>query len=98
MNLAEAYELSFFESRNQTQHPFLLAELEMVLKADEVVAVGQQILLPKLHDCKRHAACARVVQAYGLHRPETQRVAPAPRNLFDGQTALVIHSLLELVK
>src|SRR6185503_19164520 len=53
MNLTEAHELSLLEPRDQTQHSFLFAEFQMVLETDEVVAVGQQVFLAKLHNRPR---------------------------------------------
>src|SRR6185436_20362374 len=56
MNLAKADELGLFESRDQAQDAFLFAELEMVLKTDQVIAVGQQVLLPELNNGERLSA------------------------------------------
>src|SRR5712691_6708181 len=98
MDLSEANELCSLESGNQTKHTFLLAELEMVLKTNEVVAVGKQILLPELHDSERLAISARVAKPNRLHRTVTQRVSSATRKLFDGQATLEVHRLFELVK
>ena len=41
--------------------------------------------LPKLNDRIRRLARCGIVQADGAHRPEAQRIAPAPRQLFDRQ-------------
>src|ERR1043166_3946643 len=70
----------------------------MILEADEVVGVGHQILLPELDGGVGLLAGARVSQPYGLHRPEAQRVAPAPREFFNRQTSLEPARLLEALQ
>src|ERR1700730_16244560 len=98
MNLSKANEFGLLETRNQKKHTFLLTDLEMILKTNEVVAVGKQILLPELHNGERLAISARIAKTNRLHRTVTQRVAPATRKLLDGQAALEVHRLFELVK
>src|ERR1700753_1619293 len=70
----------------------------MILEADEVVGVGHQILLTKLHGGVWLLSRARVAKADGLHRPEPQRVAPAPREFFERQTSLEPARILESLK
>src|SRR5438270_13641491 len=70
----------------------------MILEADEVVGVGHQILLPELYRRVGLTACARVTESHGFHRPEAQRVAPAPREFFDGETRLEPARLLEALQ
>ena len=77
MNLAEAEELRVLQPRNHAQDAGLLAELQMVLEADQVEAIGAQVLLPELHGGPGTAAGARIDQTHGLHRTEAQRIAAA---------------------
>src|ERR1700738_2508836 len=98
MNLPKANEFGLLGAGDTTKHAFLLAELEMVLKTNQVVAVGKQILLPELHNGEGLAIGARIAKANRLHRTVTQGVAPATRKLLDGQAALEVHRLSELVK
>ena len=60
MDLAEAQELGVLEPGNQAQNARLLAEPQLILKADQVEAVGAQILLAQLHDGPGPAAGARI--------------------------------------
>ena len=85
MDLAEAQELGVLQARNQAQDARLLAEFQVILEAHQVEAVGAQVLLAELHHGPRAPAGARIGQAHGLHGAEAQRVAPAPRQLLDGQ-------------
>ena len=90
MDLAEAQELGVLEARDQAQDARLLAELHVVLKSDQVEALGAQIFLAKLHDGPGTAAGARVVEAHRLHGAEAQRVAAAARDLLDRQAGLEV--------
>ena len=65
----------------------------MILKSDQVVAVGAQILLAQLHRRPGTPARARIDQPHRLHRPEAQRIPPAPRDLFDRKTRLEIRHI-----
>ncbi len=98
MNLTEAHEFSLLESRNQSQHSFLFAELQMVLETDEVVAIGEQVFLAKLHNRPRLSPIARITQPNRFHWPVAQRVTTPSRELFDWQTSFEVHRLLELVQ
>ena len=55
VNLPVAQEARILESGDQAQDAGLLAELQMILKSDEVVGIGAQIFLAQLHDCVRHS-------------------------------------------
>ena len=94
MNLAEAHELGAFEARDQAQNPRLLAESQVVLESHQVVAVGAQVLLAQLHHGVRPAPGARIDQSHRLHGAEAQRLAAAPRQLFDGQAGFEIRRLV----
>src|SRR5579872_1805374 len=85
MDLTEAHELSVLEPRNQPQDSRLLAESQMVLKADQVIAIGSQVLLPKLDHGPRSAPRSRIVEPHGFHGTETQSVAAAAGQLLDRQ-------------
>ena len=97
MNLPVAQEARVFQAGNQAQHARLLAELEMVLEADQVVAVGAQVLLAQLHHGPGRLAGARIAQAHRLHGAEAQRVAAAAGQHLDGQAAFEIVQLLPLL-
>ena len=62
----------------------------MVLESNQIVAIGAQVLLAKLHHGVRSAACPRIGQAHRLHGTEPQRFASAPGQLFDGQAGFEI--------
>ncbi len=94
VDLAVAQEGGVFEAGDQAEDVGLFAELEVVLEADEVVAVGSEVFLAELHDGVGPLAGARVGQAGGLHGAEAEGVAAAARGLLDGQTAFEV---LELV-
>src|ERR1700716_3924913 len=81
VDLAKAHKLGVLEAWNQPQNPRLLGESQVVLEADQVVAIGSQVLLPKLHDSIRSAAGSRIVEPHWLHRSEAQSVPSTPREL-----------------
>ncbi len=94
VDLPVAQKLGVLETRNQTHDPLLFGEAQVVLEADQVVAVRAQILLPQLHGRIRPPAGARIGQAHRLHRTETQRVAPAPRDLLDGEAGFEVRCVI----
>ena len=94
MNLPVAQEARIFKPGNQAQHACLLAKLQVILKSDQVVGIGAQIFLAQLHHRIRNASGARIFQSDRLHGAEAQRVAAAPRDLFDRQAALEVVQLL----
>ena len=97
MDLPVAQEARVFEAGNQPQNAGLLAELQMILEADQVVTVGAQIFLAQLHDRPRRLAGARIAQAHRLHGAEAQRIAAAAGKHFDRQAALKVIQLLPLL-
>ena len=68
----------------------MLAELEVVLEAYEVVAVGAEVLLAELDYGVGPAAGLGVGEAYGLHGAEAEGVAAAAGGLFDGEAAFEV--------
>ena len=58
---------------------------------------GAQVFPAELRYRIGALARARVLEADRLHRPEAQRVHAAPRELLDGQTALEIVRVVELL-
>ena len=90
MNLAEAEKLGLLQARNHAQDAGLLAELQMVLKADQVEAIGAQIFLAELHSGLGAAAGARIDQSHGLHGAEAQRVAAAAGQFLDRQAGFEV--------
>jgi len=93
MNLPVAQEAGVFKAGNQPQHARLFAELEVVLKADQVVAVGAQVFLAQLHHGPGRFAGARVAKADRLHGAEAEGVAAPPGQHFNGQAALEVIQL-----
>ena len=69
----------------------------MILESNHVVAGLHQVFLPELNNGIRHPAGDGINQADRTHRTEPQRVAPAPRDLFDGQARFEVTRLFELV-
>jgi hypothetical protein len=94
VDLAVAQEGRVLEAGDEAQDAGLFAELEVVLEADEVVAVGAQVLLAQLHDGVGPAAGLGVGEADGLHGAEAEGVAAAAGGLFDGQAAFEVVEVL----
>ncbi len=90
MNLAVAQKPGAFQPGDQTQYTRLLAKFQVILESDQVVRIGAEIFLPQLHRSIRNSAGARVLESDWLHRAETQRVASAPGDFFDGQAAFKV--------
>ena len=93
MNLPVAQEARVFEAGDEAQDAGLVAPLEVVLEADEVVAVSAQILFAQLHDGPRSVAGARIAEAHGFHGAEPQGVSATARKNLDGQAALEVVEL-----
>src|SRR5580700_10190315 len=85
MDLAEAEEFGAFQTGDHAQDARLLAELQVILEADQVVTFGAQVFLAQLYHGVGPAASSRIAQTHGLHRTKTQRVATAARDLLDGE-------------
>ena len=85
MNLPVTQKFSALQARNHAKYPRLLGKTHVILEADQVVAVRPQVFLPQLHYRIRTTAGARIDQPHRFHRTEAQRLAPAPRQFFDGQ-------------
>jgi len=96
--LAVAQEARVLKSRNEAQDAGLVAPFQVILEADEVVAVGAQILFAQLNDGPRSLAGARIAQADGLHGAESQSVAAAAGEDFNRQAAFEIVELLPLFR
>ena len=97
MDLAVAQERCVFQAGDEAQDALLVAELDVVLEADEVVAVGTQILLAKLNDGVWRDLGAGIAQAHGLHAAEAEGIAAAACNLFNGQAAFEVVEFLPLL-
>ena len=63
---------------------------EVVLEADEVVAVGAEVFLAELDGGVGPAAGLGVGEAGGLHGAEAEGVAAAAGGLFDGEAAFEV--------
>ena len=90
MNLPIAQEASIFQSRNQPQHARLFAKLQVVLKTDQIIAVGAQVFFAQLHNGPGSFAGAGIAQADGLHRAKAQGVAAAASQNLNRQAAFEI--------
>ena len=97
MDHAKSYELGVLETGDETQHPLLLAPLDLRLEADQAEVIAGERVLPQLHRRVRLAAGARIDEADRLHRSEAQRVPTAMRHHFNGQAALEEAFLIEVV-
>ena len=90
MHLPEAQELGVLQSRDHPQHALLFAEAHVILESHQVEAARARVFAAKLHHGVGPAAGARIGQSHRLHRPEAQRVASAPRDLFDRQAGFEV--------
>ncbi len=90
VDLAVAEEVRVLEAGDHAQDAGLLAELEVVLEADEVVGVGAEVFLAELDGGVGPAAGLGVGEAGGLHGAEAQGVAAAAGGLFDGKAAFEV--------
>ena len=98
VDLAVAEEGRVFEAGDEAEDAGLLAELEVVLEADEVVAVGAEVFLAELDDGVGPFAGLRVGEAGGLHGAEAEGVAASAGGLFDGEAAFEVLEFCGLVK
>src|SRR5579863_2959969 len=96
MNLPVAEKASVLQSWDHAQHAGLLAKLQMILEADQVVGIGAKIFLTQLNYGVGHSPGTWIYQSDGLHGTKAQRVTAAARDLFDGQAALKIIQLLPI--
>ena len=94
VDLTVAEEGGVFEAGDEAEDAGLLTELEVVLEADEIVAVGAEVLLAELDDGVGPAAGLRVREAGGLHGAEAEGVAAAAGGLFDGEAAFEVLKLV----
>ena len=76
VDLAVAEEVGVLEAGDQAEDAGLLAELHVVLEADEVEALGAEILLAKLDAGLGPAAGPRVVEAHGFMGPKRRVSRP----------------------
>ena len=93
MNLSVTQKSRILQTRDQPQHTRLIAKLQMILEADQVVRIRPQVLLPQLHHRIWHFAGARIDESHRLHRTEAKRVASAPGNLLNRQTTFKVVQL-----
>ena len=97
VDLAVAEEVGVFEAGDEAEDSVLLAELEVVLEADEVVAVGAEVFLAELDYGVGPAAGFGVGEAYGLHGAEAEGVAASAGGLFDGEAAFEVLEFFEFL-
>ena len=93
VDLAEAEEGGLLEAGDEAEDAGLLAEFEVVLKADEVVGVGAEVFLAELDDGVGPAAGLGVGEAGGLHGAEAEGVSASAGGLFDGEAAFEVLEL-----
>ena len=94
MDLSIAEETRLLEPGNEAENASLVAKPQVILKTDEVVAVGAQVFFAELHDGPRRFAGARVAKAHGLHGAEAERIASAAGEDFNRQATLEVFELL----
>ena len=98
MDLTQPQESGPFQAGYHAEHPLLLSESQVILKADHVVAVGLQGFLSQLYGRVRSTAGSGIGEADRLHGAETKGVDPAAGHLLDGEAGLEIEALLALVE
>ena len=94
VDLAVAQEGGVFQAGNEAQDACLFSKLKVVLEADEIVAVGAEILLAELDDGVGPATGLGIGETDRLHGAEAERVAAPAGGLFDGEAALKVMRLL----
>ncbi len=62
----------------------------MILKADQIVTVSPQILLPELKNSIRSFPGSGIVQAHRLHWAKAQSIDASTRHLFDRKASLKV--------
>lgn len=90
VDLAVAEEGGALQAGDHAEDAGLLAELEVVLEADEVVGVGTEVFAAELDGGVGPAAGLWVGQAGGLHGAEAEGVAAAASGFFDGEAAFEV--------
>src|SRR5579885_2447485 len=90
VDLAIAQKFSALQARDHSEYALLLGKAHEVLKAETVIAVCAQILLPQLHYRPRPFAGPGVNETRWLHRAEAQRVESATRDFLDRQTGFEV--------
>src|SRR5438270_10859597 len=94
MNLTVTDESGIFQPGNQPQNTRLLAELQVILKSDQIVRVRTQIFLAQLDHRMWHQPGTRVFQSDWLHRADAQRIPRTASDLYNRQAALEVIQLL----
>src|SRR5215469_13137707 len=97
MDLSIAQEVRIFEPGDQPQHPRLLSVFQMILEADQIVGIRALVLLAQLHYRVRNLSGAWIFESHRLHWTKAQRLAPAPRDLLNRQTAFKVVQLLPVL-
>src|SRR6185312_16743672 len=69
----------------------------MILKTNQIVGIGPQILAAKLYDRIRHFSRSGILQSNWLHRSVTQSVPSTPGNLLNWQASFEVVELLPFV-
>ena len=97
MDLTEPQKFGVFETRNQTEYALLLAELQVILESDNVVAGLHQIFLAKLDHRVRPSSGDRVFQSHRPHRTEPKRFVPPSCQFFNRKTGFKVLRLFKIV-
>ena len=95
---AIAREHRLLRARQRAEDPLLLAHAQLGLESHQAVERALFVLLPQLHHGVGAPARARIDEADRLHRAVRERVAPAPRHLLHGKTALEVERGFERVQ
>ena len=98
VDLAVAEEGGVFEAGDEAEDAVLLAVLEVVLEAYEVVGVGAEVFLAELDYGVGPLPCFGVGEAGGLHGAEAEGVAASAGGLFDGEAAFEVLEFFGLLR
>ena len=75
------------QRRDHRKYALLLGELEVRLKADEIIDRAQRVVLSELYNSVRLFARLRVLKAHRLHRAVAERILAPARHDLDRHTA-----------
>ena len=94
MEAAQTREFGVFEAGDGAEQADLLGMLQLGLEADDVPQRAGSVVLSKLDHRVRPAPGARIVEADGFHRAETQRLRAALGHHLDRHAAFEIRDVL----
>src|SRR4051812_889489 len=98
MNGAEAQKLRVLESWNHPKHALLFRVAKPRLEADEIPHATRAVFHAQLDDGMCPGVRTWVLEADGLQRTESERVASPSRHLLHRHTPLEIWNRVEVVR